>query len=203
MPESATTLEDQLSFALFPAIARDFFEARERGELQPEPLEPRETKGPAVAHDLHLAPAEFNITVHGENYHVVVSGSGRTTDGRKPYSIRVNDRLQEVSLEPLQEVLASLEAEVLHATVRVQQHVGDLFERDGHVGDVSELDGDRVDALIQPKERLRGGQRDEDRLRLVIEPAAIEPEPVAGVSSEIDSNAASARGSSGASSNTR
>jgi pyruvate carboxylase subunit B len=61
-----------------------------------------------VAHDLHLAPAEFNITVHGENYHVVVSGSGRTTDGRKPYYIRVNDRLQEVSLEPLQEVLAGV-----------------------------------------------------------------------------------------------
>ena len=71
-------------------------------------LEPTETKGPAVAHDLHLAPAEFNITVHGENYHVVVSGSGRTTDGRKPYYIRVNDRLQEVSLEPLQEVLAGV-----------------------------------------------------------------------------------------------
>ena len=62
MPESATTLEDQLSFALFPAIARDFFEARERGDLRAEPLEPTETKGPAVAHDLHLAPAEFNIT---------------------------------------------------------------------------------------------------------------------------------------------
>jgi pyruvate carboxylase subunit B len=108
LPETATSPEDQLSFALFPAIARDFFEARERGELQPEPLEPTETKGPAVAHDLHLAPAEFNITVHGENYHVVVSGSGRTTDGRKPYYIRVNDRLQEVSLEPLQEVLAGV-----------------------------------------------------------------------------------------------
>ena len=108
MPDTATTPEDELSFALFPAIARDFFEARARGELQPEPLEPTETKGPAVAHDLHLAPAEFNITVHGETYHVVVSGSGRTTDGRKPYYIRVNERLQEVSLEPLQEVLAGV-----------------------------------------------------------------------------------------------
>jgi pyruvate carboxylase subunit B len=108
MPETATTPEDQLSFALFPAIARDFFEARERGELQPEPLEPSDAQGPAVAHELHLAPAEYNITVHGETYHVVVSGSGRTTDGRKPYYIRVNDRLQEVSLEPLQEVLTGV-----------------------------------------------------------------------------------------------
>ena len=39
MPASAQSLEDQLSFVLFPAIARDFFEAREKGDLVPEPLE--------------------------------------------------------------------------------------------------------------------------------------------------------------------
>jgi pyruvate carboxylase subunit B len=108
LPESVTSIEDQLSLALFPSIARDFFDARARGELQPEPLEPSDPKGPAVAHELHLAPAEFNITVHGETYHVVVSGSGRKKDGHKPYYIRVNDRLQEVSLESIQEVLAGV-----------------------------------------------------------------------------------------------
>ncbi len=50
-----------------------------------------------------MAPAEFNVTVHGETYHVKVSGSGRKVDGRKPYYIRVNDKLEEVSLEPIQE----------------------------------------------------------------------------------------------------
>ncbi|MDE3225865.1 MAG: pyruvate carboxylase subunit B, partial [Nitrospirota bacterium] len=35
----AATEEDLLSFALFPAIAREFFEAREKGDLKPEPLE--------------------------------------------------------------------------------------------------------------------------------------------------------------------
>jgi len=108
MPASAETVEDQLSFVLFPAIARDFFEARERGDLVPEPLETMLTKGPAVAGELHLAPVEFNVTVHGETYHVKVSGSGRTTEGRKPYYIRVNDKLEEVSLEPIQEILAGV-----------------------------------------------------------------------------------------------
>jgi len=108
LPASATTVEDQLSFALFPAIAREFFEAREKGELAPEPLAPTEPKGPAVAHELHLAPVEFNVTVHGETFHVKVSGSGRKIDGRKPYYIRVNDKLEEVSLEPIQEVLAGV-----------------------------------------------------------------------------------------------
>jgi pyruvate carboxylase subunit B len=108
LPPSATTVEDHLSFALFPAIAREFFEARERGELTPEPLESPSPKGPAVAHELHLAPVEFNVNVHGETYHVKVSGSGRKTDGRKPYYIRVNDKLEEVSLEPIQEVLTGV-----------------------------------------------------------------------------------------------
>src|SRR5690349_2061564 len=108
LPESAQTIEDQLSFVLFPAIARDFFEAREKGELTPEPLDLGSTKGPATAHELHLAPVEFNVTVHGETYHVKVSGSGRKIDGRKPYYIRVNDKLEEVSLEPIQEVLAGV-----------------------------------------------------------------------------------------------
>ena len=108
LPDSASSIEDRLSFALFPAIARDFFEARESGDLTPEPLEAGSAKVPAVAHELHLAPAEFNITVHGETYHVKVSGSGRKTDGRKPYYVRVNDKLQEVSLEPIQEVLAGV-----------------------------------------------------------------------------------------------
>ncbi len=107
-PASAAKIEDYLSFALFPAIARDFFEARAKGDLTPEPLETTAPKGPAVAHELHLAPVEFNVTVHGETYHVKVSGSGRKTDGRKPYYIRVNDKLEEVSLEPIQEILAGV-----------------------------------------------------------------------------------------------
>ena len=102
------SIEDQLSFALFPPIARQFFDERERGELKPEQLEPPPEKGPAVAHELHLAPVEFNVTIHGESYHIQVSGSGRKSDGRKPYYIRVNDKLEEVHLEPIQEVLAGV-----------------------------------------------------------------------------------------------
>lgn len=108
MPETAATLEDQLSFALFPAIAREFFEERARGELKPEELTPRSEKGPSAAAELHLAPAEFLVTVHGETYHIHVSGSGRKVDGKRPYYIRVNEKLEEVTLEPLQEVLAGV-----------------------------------------------------------------------------------------------
>lgn len=98
--------EDIVSYALLPSVALQFFDERERGELRPEPLQPPSESGPAVAHELHLAPVEFKVTVHGESYHIRVSGSGQTLDGVKPYYIKVNDKLEEVYLEPIQEVLA-------------------------------------------------------------------------------------------------
>ncbi|TAL12068.1 MAG: oxaloacetate decarboxylase subunit alpha [Nitrospirae bacterium] len=103
--EKTQNPDDILSYALFPNVAVDFFDERASGQLKPEPLAPLPTKGPAVAHELKLAPLEFNITVHGESYHIKVSGSGRKADGKKPYYIKVNDRLEEVHLEPLTEVL--------------------------------------------------------------------------------------------------
>ncbi len=98
--------EDIVSYTLLPSVALQFFDERERGELKPEPLQTQTESGPAAGHDLHLAPVEFKVTVHGESYHIRVSGSGQTIDGTKPYYIKVNDKLEEVYLEPIQEVLA-------------------------------------------------------------------------------------------------
>ena len=106
LAEIETSPEDLVSYALLPSVALQFFDERERGELKPEPLDPTSEGGPVVAHELHLAPVEFKVTVHGESYHIRVSGSGRTTEGVKPYYIKVDDKLEEVYLEPLQEVLA-------------------------------------------------------------------------------------------------
>ena len=106
LTEREISPEDLVSYTLLPSVALQFFDERERGELKPEPLEPATEGGPLVAHELHLAPVEFKVTVHGESYHIRVSGSGRTTDGIKPYYIKVDDKLEEVYLEPLQEVLA-------------------------------------------------------------------------------------------------
>lgn len=108
LSDHTVTEEDVLSYALFPSVTLQYIDERERGELKPEILEPLAEGGTASpAGDLHLAPIEFNVTLHGESYHVRVSGSGQTIDGKKPYYIKVDDKLEEVYLEPLQEVLAS------------------------------------------------------------------------------------------------
>ncbi len=174
LPASAQTIEDQLSFVLFPNIARDFFEAREKGDLTPEPLEVGSAKGPATAHELHLAPVEFNVTVHGETYHVKVSGSGRKIDGRKPYYIRVNDKLEEVSLEPIQEVLAGVpESQEIQAGGKPKR------PRPSKPGDVAPpMPGRVVKILVAIDDRVKAG----DAL-LIIEAMKMEsrvPAPIDG-----------------------
>lgn len=108
LSEHDVSEEDVLSYTLFPSVALQFLHERASGDLRPEPLEPLlEGGGGGGQQGLHLAPIEFNVTLHGESYHVRVSGSGRTVDGKKPYYIKVDDKLEEIFLEPLQEVLAS------------------------------------------------------------------------------------------------
>ncbi len=108
LSEHDVSEEDVLSYTLFPSVALQFLHERASGDLRPEPLEPLLEGGPGGGQQgLHLAPIEFNVTLHGESYHVRVSGSGRTVDGKKPYYIKVDDKLEEIYLEPLQEVLAS------------------------------------------------------------------------------------------------
>ncbi|MFQ5901675.1 MAG: pyruvate/oxaloacetate carboxyltransferase, partial [Thermodesulfobacteriota bacterium] len=79
----ARDIEDVLSYALFPNVALEYFEQREQGTLTPEPLEeapePEDKKEPSRLP--FLAPSEFNITVHGESYHVKVSGVGHKVEG--------------------------------------------------------------------------------------------------------------------------
>ncbi len=173
------SMEDALSLALFPNIAREFFEQREKGELKPEPLEPIPEAGPKVAHELHLAPVNFNVTVHGETYNIQVSGSGRKIEGRKPYYIRINEKLEEVVLEPIQEVLTG---------VPDAPEAGDKAKpkrpKPSKPGDIaSPMPGRIIKVLV-----AKGDQVKAEESVLIIEAMKMEnrvPSPVAGTVAEI------------------
>jgi pyruvate carboxylase subunit B len=108
----AKSIEDILTYALFPIVALEFFEQREAGTLEPEPLEAPEDEE-VVAHMVpHLAPSEFNITVHGESYTIKVAGAGHKVEGKRPFFIMVDNRLEEVMVETLTEVLPTTAGEI-------------------------------------------------------------------------------------------
>jgi pyruvate carboxylase subunit B len=102
----ARSEEDVLSYCLFPKVAKEFFEWREqveKGEIKPTEEEPVFEE--AEKHPHHLAPTEFIVNVHGESYHIKIAGIGHKKDGKKPYFIKIDGRLEEVVVEPLVEVV--------------------------------------------------------------------------------------------------
>ncbi len=96
----AETEEDVLSYAMFPDVAKEFLEGRKAGTLVPEPLEPidpnQSSRGPA--------PTEFNLTVHGETYHIQLKGTGHKTQEKRPFYLTVDGMPEEVMVESLHEI---------------------------------------------------------------------------------------------------
>ncbi len=146
----AKSVEDMLTYALFPMVALEFFEQRENGTLEPEPLEEVPEGGEEPHHARHLAPSEFNITVHGETYRVKVAGAGHKSEGKRPFFIKIDDRLEEVIVESLTEVIPTtagvIEAESVPQSVRPKpKGEGDVTTPvPGKVTSIKVNTGDRV-----------------------------------------------------------
>ncbi|TCJ15494.1 oxaloacetate decarboxylase subunit alpha [Parasulfuritortus cantonensis] len=95
--------EDVLTYAMFPDLGRTFLQERAAGSLSPEPLLPPEAKE-AAACPAVFAPNEFNITLHGETYHIRVTGTGRGDDSERPFYVHVDGISEEVLVETLDEI---------------------------------------------------------------------------------------------------
>ncbi len=98
--ELAKSEEDVLIYAMFPEIGRDFLAQRAAGTLEPEPLEPvRDANGSEGT-----APVEFNVTLHGETYHIVLTGTGHKTQEARPFYVTVDGVPEEIIVETLDEI---------------------------------------------------------------------------------------------------
>ncbi len=100
----AQSEEDVLTFAMFPEVGREFLEQREKGELKPEPLEPM----PSENGHISAAPTEFNVTMHGETYHIKVTGTGHKNRQQRPFYITVDGQPEEVNVETLEELFSEV-----------------------------------------------------------------------------------------------
>jgi pyruvate carboxylase subunit B len=101
----AHTDEDVLTYAMFPDLGRDFLEHRASGTLVPEPMEPITT---STAHS--TKPTEFNVTLHGETYHIQITGTGHHTQHDRPFYMTVDGVPEEILIETLAELEDSSEA---------------------------------------------------------------------------------------------
>lgn len=110
--DKARSVEDVLSYAMFPAIAMEFFAERESGQFNIEPL--NEPAQPEAVHAAApgLAPTEFNITIHGEQYHIKIDGSGHKSEEVRPFFVKVDHVLEEVFVETLTEVVPTADGKI-------------------------------------------------------------------------------------------
>ncbi|MDQ6993777.1 MAG: sodium-extruding oxaloacetate decarboxylase subunit alpha [Mariprofundus sp.] len=112
--DKANAVEDVLSYALFPTISMEFFDERASGEFKPEPLDtPVDTHAtPEVIAAPSLAPTEFNIVVHGEQYHIKIEGSGHKSEDIRPFYVKVDNVLEEITVESLTEVVPTSDGNI-------------------------------------------------------------------------------------------
>lgn len=90
--ELALSEEDVLSFAMFPEIGRQFLKERQDNALTPEPLLSAD-----ASHNNELS--EFDIILHGENYHVKVAGYGTPARGQQSCFLWVDGVPEEVIIQ--------------------------------------------------------------------------------------------------------
>jgi pyruvate carboxylase subunit B len=100
----AQSEEDVLTYAMFPDIGQTFLQERNAGSLKPEPLLSKEAVSTAAA---RYAPSEFNVTLHGETFHIKLTGSGHAGEEKRPFYVSVDGIAEEVVVETLSEIEVS------------------------------------------------------------------------------------------------
>ena len=100
----AQSEEDVLTYAMFPDIGKTFLQERLAGTLAPEPLLDKES---ASAAGPRFAPSEFKVTLHGETFHINLTGSGHAGEEKRPFYVSIDGIAEEVIVETLSEIEVS------------------------------------------------------------------------------------------------
>ena len=97
----AKSEEDVLTYAMFPDIGQTFLQERNAGSLKPEALLTKDAANTSAA---RFAPNEFNVTLHGETFHIKLTGSGHAGEEKRPFYVSVDGIAEEVIVETLDEI---------------------------------------------------------------------------------------------------
>ncbi len=151
--ELARSEEDVLSYAMFPEVGRAFLEERAAGRLAPEPLEL-----PEPSCEPRPVPVEFNVTLHGESYHIRITGTGHRAQDRRPFYVTVDGIPEEILVQTLATVGSEGEAprEAPGPAPAVRGSRRPRAQAPGHV--TASMPGTIVAVLVQEGERVEAGQ---------------------------------------------
>ncbi len=141
----AKSEEDVLTYAMFPDIGRKFLQEREKGTLTPEVLLPQPDSDAAQSVAKEGMPTEFVIDVHGESYHIDITGIGIKSDNKRHFYMSIDGLPEEVVFEPLNNYVGSAS--------------GSKRKQAAAPGDVSTaMPGNIVDVLVKEGDSVKAGQ---------------------------------------------
>jgi pyruvate carboxylase subunit B len=175
--ELAKSEEDTLTYAMFPDLGREYLEQRQAGTLVPEALEPADSD----SNGGKKAATEFNVSMHGETYHIKVTGKGYTTQDKRPYYISIDGVPEEVLLEPLDEISLGEDAEGQPRAAGLSASGRPRATEPGHV--TTSMPGNIVEVLVSVDDEVKAGDP-----VLITEAMKMETEvqaPISGVVKEV------------------
>lgn len=144
--ELAHNEEDVLIYAMFPDVGRDFLEQRASNSLVPEPLQAAGASG-----ENSPRPTEFNVTLHGETYHIQVTGTGHRTQEERPFYLAIDGVPEEILVETLTELDEG--ADTAHTSVK-----GSKRPKASKPGDVTtSMPGAVVEVLVETGASVKAG----------------------------------------------
>ncbi len=142
--------EDVLSYAMFPEVGKQFLELRSTGHLVPEPLELAANVGGGA----QKAPTEFNVALHGESYHIKITGTGPKNNTLRHFYFMVDGIPEEIVVETLDEIV--LDGGTQGA---VQSNIASKRRRPSAEGDVVvSMPCNILDVLVKIGQKVNAGQ---------------------------------------------
>ncbi len=97
----AQSEEDVLTYAMFPDIGKTYLQERNAGSLKPESLLDKNAENASTT---RYAPSEFKVTLHGETFHINLTGSGHAGEEKRPFYVSIDGIAEEVIVETLSEI---------------------------------------------------------------------------------------------------
>jgi pyruvate carboxylase subunit B len=147
--ELAAGEEDVLTCAMFPELGKDFLTHRTAGTLAPEPLSiPADTSG-----ERRSRPTEFKVILHGEPYHIKITGTGHRTLDNRPFYMTVDGIPEEVLVETLDEIPAEGGSRKREPHASGSQRPSPT--RPGHVA--TSMPGTIIDVLVKVGDKVEAG----------------------------------------------
>lgn len=163
--------QDVLIYAMFPEVGKQFLEQRSTDSLVAEPLE----LDISSAEGEKKAPTEFNVAMHGESYHIKVTGAGPKNQMLRHFYFMIDGVPEEIVVETLDEIV--LEGGLQGA---VKSNIASKRRRPTEEGDVGvSMPCNVLDVLVKVGQQVAAGQP-----LMVTEAMKMETEitaPIAGI----------------------